>query len=365
MWFFCGFITLIVFSIYNFKKAVNSSWKGSEDSIKNGLNYKHQNLGKILFLGCDAPKNIDFAIKPESKVDKFFKHLGLSEEMQIGEKDVDEAIYFSTENRLIIDAVKQSHNLQKAFLEIINLCKQNGFKLKRLNCCNGRIWLELKQAKLFKDFNIPVEGISETFVPIFKNITDEIDAKIVLSQRVRDPFLIRAAAILCVNTGSLFYALSFFLAHHYLGYPQLVELKPLIFDAAIVGLLVVIIMSVITIKLLGKTSRAHLVLIEIVFIGFFSFTASAAFLIMDINSEYDSSESHFSNVQVEDKRFSHGPRSRKKYRLSLNNSLERYQVEVSSSFYSQIKINDILCSEEKSGFMGYRWIKSLSKEKCL
>lgn len=67
MWFLCGFITLIIFSLYNFRETIRASWRGSEDSTKSGINYKYYSFKKGLFLGCDAPKNIDFAIKPEKK----------------------------------------------------------------------------------------------------------------------------------------------------------------------------------------------------------------------------------------------------------------------------------------------------------
>ncbi len=356
---------MIVFSVYNFRKMVRGNWGGSKGFTEGKLEYKYYHFKKGLFLGCDAPKNIDFTIKPEKKVDRFFKWLGVSEELQIGEQDVDREIYFATENRSIIDAVKQSKQLQQAFLEVINLCNQKGLKLRRLNCQGGRIWLQLSQNKLFKDFDFSIEEIAETFIPVLKNITDELDTKITLSARVRDPFLIRAVAILSVSTGSLFYAMSFFLAHIYLKSPQLITLKPLIIDAAIIGLGMVVIMSIITINLLGKTSRAHLVLIEIILIGSFSFTTSAAFLMMDINSEYDFSKSHFTNVRVYSKRITYGRRAPTKYLLNLGNGRQKYdEVRVSASFYSQINIHDILCSEEKDGFMGYRWIKNISSQKC-
>jgi hypothetical protein len=295
---------------------------------------------------------------------RFFKWLGISNELQIGDKQLDRWIYFITDNELIIKAIKKSPELQLAILEVINFCNQHGFKLNSFSCQGGRIWMQLSRTKSFKNFSFPLEELAEKFVPTLKKVADELDAKIIPSVRTRDLFLIKAAAILSISTGSAFYAGSVFIAHHIFGYSQLIKLKPLIIDAAFIGLGMVILMSAITIKLLGKTSRAHLVLIEVIFVGFFSFTASASFLIGDINADYDSSESHLTDVVIYNKNITHGRRSGTRHWIYLDNGSERYDVRVSPLFYSKVEIGDKMCVEEKDGFLGYRWIKNVYRVSC-
>ena len=75
----------------------------NDDITQNGEPYswfahiqnRFSNKQKV-WISCDAVQNIDFIIKLESPIDRLFKWLRISHEMQLGDKRLDDLIYFAT-----------------------------------------------------------------------------------------------------------------------------------------------------------------------------------------------------------------------------------------------------------------------------
>lgn len=365
MWVLFGFITFASFFTYNLHRRINGKWLGKKDITSDKkIEYEFGLFRKntLLFIGVDAPRNINFLAKPEKKIDHFFKKLKVSVEMQLGNSAIDKKVYFATDNDALFDVIRRSQELQNSFSKIIDLFSSKDFNFRKISCCGGRIWIEVFINEVTDDY---IGKLAEKVAPLLLKISKELRGKADIITKKEGRFAIKAAAILSTSSAAGIFSLCWIVVNRISNFPKLIELDHFIIHSLVIGIVAIILMVFLTLKLLGKTSRAHLVLIELVLIGAISFSAAGGILLRNVNIEYDKSSSTSVNAKLLKKYSKYRRNTGTHYYLKILSSQKSYEIETDSHFFSAVKESGDICLRERSGFLGYRWISDISINKCL
>ena len=132
----------------------------------------------------------------------------------------------------------------------------------------------------------------------------------------------------------------------------------------LLGLVIVAFLMTATFYMLGRSSRTHLVLIEVIFVGTFGAIATCFVELRDMNIDFDRSTSAIHSVTSIDKYVSSGRRRSNTYYLYVEDwtkQQETIKLNVNYSVYNSISIGDRVRIIERSGFLGYPWIEQIDK----
>ena len=125
-------------------------------------------------------------------------------------------------------------------------------------------------------------------------------------------------------------------------------------------------LALIAIYTLGRSSRTHLVLIELLLLGSFGSIVTAYAELGDINVTADTSKSKQYESIVYDKQSIRGRRNATKYYLTMRDwnvpdNVQKIKIRVPSSLYYDVTEGEHLIISQKAGYFKYRWIESLKK----
>lgn len=361
MWFLFGFITLISFSIYFGYQRYQAGWDGTEGSV-GGINYKYKiatHKGRVvkLLVGCDAIENISFSIKKEKWWDRLFKTVGISVEHQVDAKEFDREFYLLLDNESLCNLFSESFELQDLVEETNESCKAHKIKFKKLHCRHGRIWLDLVPEKKSERPDISV--IAKVLVPGLDRISEILkDKQDLVLDKKNDPFILKAIVILAISTGLAVNACIQLFRIAFIEVPFIVDNGPLFYASLPYGLAIIGTLIIVTLILLGRTARTHLVLIELILIGSFGAISTSYLSLRDINIDLDVSPPEYYPVTVYNKRISRSKNSTSYY-LKIddwNNKSGRKEIKVSSDIYDRFSKNQIARIVQMHGYLGHLWV---------
>lgn len=364
MWFIFGFITLISFSIYFGYKRLNASWKGRPGRFE-GIPYQyrivtHKKRITAVFVGIYGVPELDFSFKKETFVDRLFKFLGLSVEHQIGCQEFDKAVYIVSDNTRLHTLISSSSAIKESALGIFRLAEKFNCQTKEIRCQSGRLWVRFKTLRGFEESCL--SSMYPDVVPRLMAFAAELkQIPPVSSVGWKDPFVIKAAIILAISTGLAMNGMVHLIRLGWTNVPFTVDTRQLWMDSMYWGVVVVAILVAGTLFLLGRTARTHLVLIELIFVGFLGATSTAFSELRDINMELDESTAENYEVKVTGKRVSRSRRSTNYYIyvVDWNNEKPRKSIKVSRWFYNSVPEKSYLLVKQKQGYLQYRWVESL------
>lgn len=206
MWFLFGVISLFSFTFYFGKKRYESNWVGIP-SVTQKIKYAYEtttNKGKVtsIKLGCFTTGNValDFSIKPETGLDRFFKAIGISVEYQVGRDSFDNDLYIISDHTDICEILSKSTALQNEILTVLDQCKKHAIKFKEMHIRNHRIWINvtpLNESKVAEAYII-----GKDIIPTLNIIADLFKSNLGQSKnKLTDPFYFKAAVFLAISTG--------------------------------------------------------------------------------------------------------------------------------------------------------------------
>lgn len=156
----------------------------------------------------------------------------------------------------------------------------------------------------------------------------------------------------------------------FISFPLTLDTHKLIADSFLVTSAIVGVLVFGTIYFLGKTSRAHLILAEVIFIGGIGAFLTSTEQLRDLNSGMDTQAAQEIAVQVQNKTIERrtGRRGRRynNYYFHVNdwlNSGNEKKISVSISLYKQVREGDNIIVFQKPGRLGYRWVENIAKAK--
>ncbi len=338
----------------DFSKLIRNA---NDDLTKDGESFKYLSSSRNRFgnkqkvwIFCDAAKNIDFDIKPETWIDKLFKWLKISHEMQLGDKQLDSLIYFATDDSEVFNTIRNNPEIQIEILEIIKICKDSKIKLDLLSLHKGQIGIVLRQKRYSS-----VNEAADKLVPLLRKISNQFDEKMRNPIRSEDPVFTKVQRILKpIAYNFLFLIFASLPLVLFDDSKQLTSVKPLIKDAVLTGSFLTALVMIFTIFYLAGSSRVHLTLKAVAMAGIVSFSIDSLVILRNINIYFDNSKSHFINTKIYEKY--QGKRRGGVKKLYSKNEEYDSDIFVTDEVWERAEINDDLCIEEKSGLLGYKWI---------
>lgn len=367
MWFLFGFITLISFSVYFGLQRLGTRWKGefSQDG-KNPYQYQFvRNKGKTqrFMVGVEAPPEYDFTFKRESWLDRLCKFLGLSVEHQVGRSDFDKLVYLVSNDGHLLDHISDNALVIEAVLKLFELRRLDS-RVSEIRCLNGRLWATFKVGRLFNSdadlhhlYALPPRA-AELLTQMARQLQQNLPST---RGTRRDPFILRAAVILAISTGLAVNGMTHVLRLLWSTAEFTVDMA-LLWRWSVYGAGVLLLLLVgAALVALGRSARAHLVLIELLLVGSLGATLTTFSELRDLNMEWDRSAAQLFHTDITGKTISRSRKSGTHYYIHVrdwNTGYDSHKVSVSSTFYNGVRVGDKLAVRQRAGYLGVRWVES-------
>lgn len=366
MWFLFGFVTFISATIYISYKRIDGSWKGN--SYKKGsIHYQlktYINKGKArkVLLGVEGPQGLHFMFKKETAFDRLCKSIGLSKEFQVGDDKFDQLVYIVSDSQTLHSEIQKNIKILALVPALFQRAKKHACEVKKLKCRSGRLWLELKPSKGFVPNNS--KPLADDLIPSLKEIAENLSSSMLENKASwKDPFVLKAIIILSISSGLAINGGIHLMRLFWNKVPFTIDSSELFYDALLLGGVITLALMFVTLGFLGRTARTHIVLIELLLVGSFGAFATSFTELRDYNMEMDTSQSIRYEVTLHNKQKVRSRRSTNYY-LYVDDWTKKSsskKLRVSNSFYSRVKKGDPLSISQRDGYLGYRWVESLSK----
>jgi len=288
MWFFFGFITLGAACISALIWRLTVTWHGSTETA-HGVTYEYDAStykGRVRFIrvGVKCGKAFSFALKPEGSFDRISKAVGLTQECQTGDSAFDEAIYVLSDDLGLHRMLQLDAGLRANVMRLVAACNAEG-RLKSIRAHNGRLWVVVDPKTTKKD---EAEEVATRIVPALIHLAGDFTAG--AGGTVRDggdPFPFRAACMLAISTGLAINGGVALLRMMPGDAPFMHNAIAPLPGAILIGGVAVAVLIIVTVWVLGRSARAHLVLIELLLVGTFGSVTTAYVELHDFNMEFD------------------------------------------------------------------------------
>lgn len=226
--------------------------------------------------------DIAFSFHPETSMDRLFKSLGVSLELEVGDKDFDRKVYVGTNSAVLVKSISQNEALREHIKFL--------FKDLALHVKADAGVIEAKFYGERRDLDKSLEAL--------KHLADWINdfsAKEV--PKLRDPHFIRLLAVEFWITGFAFYGLVSWVEYSFSN-RLIIDLGP-IFSWSIFFFIVSFVIGVpLLIRSLKKSARSHQLLMENSFYLLLGFPVASFFLATDLNRYMDTSAKETFTVPV-------------------------------------------------------------------
>jgi len=366
MWFVLSLLTLVGITVGIAWWRWGVDWKG--EALGAGRYKLHSNKGKVqaLRVGIAADAAVDFEIKPEGWFDRLGKSVGLAVEPQSNRRSFDEAFYILSDDARLVRALRLDAELLSR-LEGIGRARVGGFRFHRLVCRRGQLWI------VFKPDGQPENHLeaAQWAVPELLALAQALPALSpgqapVGSRTVLYAVLLLAfSSALAINGGVHLFRI---LANGYV--PYTVDTSQLWTLAVIAGAVLLVAMGLATMALLGGSSRAHLVLAQVLLLGGLGALATGFVELRDFNMEADRATAQEFATVVQGKHYTthrkRGGGTGYTYFLELadwNRPGLTLDLEVSPHTYDIRYLTQPLVVRQHPGFLGVRWVESIEPRK--
>ncbi|HEX4912285.1 MAG TPA: hypothetical protein VFV64_16110 [Permianibacter sp.] len=321
--------------------------------------------GGHLKLGLDCPAHFDFQIGPERGIDKFFKSVGLTHELQLEESGFDESVYVGCDDLYFIRLLKRSPAARSAIHGLMT--RERGNLMGRINLFGrgGRVWLQgsvgadVEAAELAGLLQADADDLLCLQQALTKLPT-------VMIEPVANRMRWQAAAIATVAAALASCAVVGWAAHVMDSSKQL-AFSALLWDSVLLSAVLWLVLVGITVLLLVRTARFHLVLLEVVLLGSWGMFGSISNAKLHINMAHDASPAVIRCVEVVDKRISRTRKGGRSYYVQLAswqllNGEWQHGLEwkVSSGEYESMHVGSSVTFAEYPGRLGFPWLDDLT-----
>jgi hypothetical protein len=305
-------------------------------------------------IGVSTPSALDFECKPETGFDRFFKRNRLVREHQSGHHAFDQALYVISDDHRVAAGLRHVRGLAD---DLLALSAAGGaqFKFKRVTCRNGRLWLD------FSAIGQPagVDPLLQACAPALQRVAVALPSA--GGSTGRDRLLLRSVLVLAASSGLAISGALHLVRLHMEG-AFTVDLSALALSAAFFGSLLLLGLCALAALLLGRSSRFHLVLAELLLVGAFGAFATAYTELRDYNMEFDQSAAEEFSAMVTDKRESRRRRGGRTYYITVNDwngSDKAVERKVSKRMHDAVQFGTMIKVRQHPGRLGMRWVEGL------
>lgn len=364
MWFGVGFVTLAASLGWRWY-AERTRWKGESDKY-DGLPYQYkfrrEKYSDKLWIGINFNPQVNCVFRRENWLDRWFKVLRLTKEHQTGHREFDQQVYFISDNATVQNLVSSSPHIADNVLRVM-ASDMHGAHFRRLYGRSGCLWAEYKlKGELAVDKGRT--GLAALCVPALHRIAKEfLQAEQTITKPWLDPYYWIAAVFSTIAYGLLTNgAIQIFrwlettnthllpgseLVQHALGLTT-ISIGVLVAAAAI---------------MLGRTSRAHMTLIEVLLAGGLGMFITSYYALKDINFDLDAKTGTPVTSEVIGQRIQKNRRQANKstYYVTIKATDKTPQTEISvnANSYAMTRIGSQINLNLHAGRLGYSWISDV------
>ena len=345
-------------------------WEGERRRLSDGNAYDylethHKKKLTLVRVGVDAPAAFDFSVRQEGAHDRFFKRVGVCREIEVRDPGFDDRLYVESDDYRVEQLLKQREPVRAALLDAFASLDTRLGKLKRIRGARGRVWAEF----------VPRKGeespalLERTIVPVLAGLSRHLRQIHSRAGEHRDSFVWRAAILLSVSTASALLGL-FGLMRALSGRTDILEPFPLFRISALLGALFLVAFLMLILRVLGRSSRTHLVLIEALLVGGFGFVMSAFALAREADITFDRSVARpqrLSDITTEH-RITRGRRStRHHYYLHTmdwnpNHVPRQLRLEIDAPTFHALEGKQVAIVWTRAGALRYEWVEKIEAE---
>ena len=367
--FIFGCILLLAFFLYFTRRRLRKArWEGEKQSLQ-GTDFQiktHTYRGNIVevWIGMASVAESDFLLKSETWLERFFKRTGLAKEYQTGNRAFDDAVYIVADDAATQREITTSPALMEAFLALLDI-NTGLVKVHALRHRQGRLWLEVRFAQVAACSERDLQELARLCVPKLAAIAAALPARqTALPGRSGllsggASAMLPAAAMALAGTAGLHMIFWF---HRYFVFsgqvPYTLDRAALIADALALGGTILLALLLAGFMLTGKSARAHLVLLELLLVGGPGALGTAWAQLRCLNMEFDRTEAVNYEVRVRDNREIDDDRY-----IVIDDWLqpgETVAIHVKEKLYAQARPDALLDIRQRAGYLGYRWVESIS-----
>jgi hypothetical protein len=356
MWFVLGLVGLTLACVGFVFWRGDAGWRG--DLRVGGCQAKAQtHKGKLRGVTVGARTNcaLDFELKREGAFDRFAKGIGLAVEGQVGRARFDDEFYLLADDPPVVAHLRGHPDVTDALRELFELRSMGVEKVKRVLCRNGIVRVEVACAGDAGEATRVAGDFAPQVVALAQRL-GEIAAGAPSTHRLwwRTVALVAIASGLAANGARQALRVGFGAVPNTLDDGQLWAI------ALPIALLIVAALGAATVFLLGRTSRAHVVLAEVLLVGGLGAGLTAVSEVRDFNMEMDASPPAVHATTVIDRTMHRGRRGRRSYSVTLaawDGSHGAQKLGVSQSDYDRYAPGTPVTVTTRAGYLHLAWLE--------
>lgn len=362
MWAIFGFSTLIISIVMLGIHRYESKWSGifaNNCYYKEGRNQKTKKLYWIE-IGVSTNSILDFELKKESWLDRVFKAVGLSKEGLIGKDELERNIYVVSDDERVFSVLNNA-NMHQELQYFFDSRLHPGFRLKRIVCRAGKIRARFKVLDSDSDYFYLMKLVQ----PHLRALDELLPDQLLIDEPQRDPYFLKSILLLATSSGLAINGLVQLLRLGFMKVPFIVDTWQLWTMSLFYAAGVVFVLVTGTVVLLARTSRAHLVLFEVLLVGGIGAVMSCVVHLRDLNIDLDSTPASTFNTQVIDKHISRSRKGGTSYYITLapwNENSSSKRVKVSYTDYGLYAIGGEVDVYQKPGYLNIRWVERIERK---
>lgn len=365
MWFIAVLTALAVITGLAFQHKLRPTWSGLRwsgggEGAEYAIKRRKGKLVDVRF-GLKTPLKLQFTLCPEKWYDRLAKLLTLSAEYQVGDDAFDRAVYILSESETVCRVMLADAHLRAELMELINV-PRGKLRVTHVHANAGKLRVRMKPSfETVSDEDVQY-AIGE-IAPVLRTVEKRIRAVLKTRPVDRDRSFPVAAAFAAISLG---FAVNGVVALVVFAFTNQLEVslldhQSLLRDAAMATAAVIGGLVLASRLLLGRTSRGHLVLAELVTFGLLGAFATAWVELRELNMGFDHAAPIERSVQVVGQD-AQPRKSGMTYRIALRDwtgSEDARSFEVPESLYRRIEIGQSIRLSEHPGYLGYRWIDNM------
>ena len=366
MWFIVGLIAFAAITGLLFKHKSRPTWIGLAWAAGGtGAEYcVNRPKGKAveLLFGVTAPAKLQFTLRQEKWYDRVAKLLTLSAEYQVGDDAFDRAFYILSDNEVVCRVLLGDARLREDLLGLIST-RLGKFQVTHLHASGGKLWLRMEssfQLVLDEDAHHAMNAVVSSLRSVEKRIGVLLKARPI----DRDRSFVMAAMFAAVSLGFAVHGAAATLVYVFAGISGAIVLdhQQLLTHAALLAASVIGVLALGSRVLLGRSSRGHLVLTELLSFGLLGAFATAWIELRALNMEFDRATPLAVSTLAVSKDVTKGSKGGMSYTIGLRDWTGEDATRtfgVSSNVYHQVQAGQLVRLDEHPGLLGYRWIDNI------
>lgn len=364
MWFFFGFFSVFAAVAFFTKHRLAANWTGTHHNTSRctyelGIDRHKGNITRIR-VGIPCITGFYFKVRRETLTDKLFKSLGLSVEQQFQNLAFDENIYVLSDDCRLSEAIKNKLSVQGHILAIFDRNLLPGFTAKEIWCQRNRLWITAEPK--YQANTETCTSFAAQAAPMLGEISGTLQTGAPANTGTKDRFIFKAALLLGISTALAVNVCIQAFRLIVLHFPVVLDNNALLHQALLPSLVMAALLIFVCILLLGRTSRAHVVLLELIFIGVAGAYGTAYFELRDYNIDFDASPPRKVATTIIDKHTTRcGKRNRSTcYHIELAGwpgYAQGIRLQVNRSLYDTLTEGGTAEIKVHDGELGSRWIE--------